>query len=144
MRRAPVSPTENILSRGLLWQIVLGGLVVGLAPLSMGYYFLTIGDADWQTMVFTTLTLSQLGYVLAVRSSRDSFFRIGALTNTPLVLTVVFTFLLQLMVIYMPFWQDLLKTTALTTVELGVSLAVATLPFWAEEGYKCLRRWRGR
>ena len=142
MRRAPVSPTENILSRGLLWQILWGGLVVGLAPLTMGYYFLTIGDADWQTMVFTTLTLSQLAYVLAVRSSRDSFFRIGALTNTPLALTVVFTFLLQLMVTYVPFWQDLLKTRPLTATELSISLAVATLPFWAEEGYKCVRRWR--
>jgi Ca2+-transporting ATPase len=108
----------------------------------MGYYFLTIGDAGWQTMVFTTLTLSQLTYVLAVRSSRDSFFRIGALTNTPLALTVVFTFLLQLMVTYVPFWQDLLKTRALTAEELGVSLAVATLPFWAEEVYKWVRRRR--
>jgi Ca2+-transporting ATPase len=142
MRRAPVSPAENILGRGLLWQILWGGLVVGLAPLGMGYYFLTTGDADWQTMVFTTLTLSQLAFVLAVRSSRDSFFRIGALTNTPLVLTVAVTFVLQLMVIYVPYCQDLLKTRPLTAVELCVSLAVATLPFWAEEGYKWFRRSR--
>ncbi|MCX6537648.1 MAG: cation-translocating P-type ATPase [Acidobacteria bacterium] len=144
MRRAPVSPTENILGRGLLWQIIWGGLVVGLTPLGMGYYFFAIGDTGWQTMVFTTLTLSQLAYVLAVRSSRDSFFRIGALTNTPLALTVVFTFLLQLMVTYVPFWQDLLKTRPLTAGELGVSLAVATLPFWTEEVYKWLRRRRLR
>ena len=142
MRRPPVSPTENILGRGLLWQILWGGLVVGLAPLGMGYYFLTIGDTGWQTMVFTTLTLSQLAYVLAVRSSRDSFFKIGALTNTPLALTVVVTFLLQLMVTYVPFWQDLLKTRPLTATELGVSLAVATLPFWAEELDKWVRRAR--
>ncbi|MCX6545707.1 MAG: cation-translocating P-type ATPase [Acidobacteria bacterium] len=144
MRRAPVSPTENILGRGLLWQIAWGGLVVGLTPLAMGYYFFSIGDSGWQTMVFTTLTLSQLAYVLAVRSSRDSFFRIGALTNTPLALTVVFTFMLQVMVTYVPFWQDLLKTHPLTPGDLGVSLAVATLPFWAEELYKWIRRRRLR
>ena len=143
MHRAPVSPTENILGRGLLWQILWGGLVVGLPPLGMGYYFFAVGDAGWQTMVFTTLTLSQLAYVLAVRSNRDSFFRIGALTNTPLALTVVVTFLLQLMVAYVPFWQDLLKTRPLAATELGVSLAVATLPFWAEEAYKWVRRRRG-
>jgi P-type Ca2+ transporter type 2C len=45
-----------------------------------------------------------------------------------------------LMVTYVPFWQDLLKTRPLTATELGVSLAVATLPFWAEELYKWVRR----
>jgi len=140
MKRGPVPPAENILGGGLLWQILWGGLVVGITPLGMGYYFRSIGDPGWQTMVFTTLTLSQLAYVLAVRSSRDSFFTIGAFTNAPLAGTVVVTFLLQMMVTYTPWWQDLLKTRALTAEELCVSLALATLPFWAEELFKWIRR----
>ena len=35
------------------------------------------------------------------------------------------------------FWQRLLKTHALTAEEVGVSLALATVPFWAEE----VRKW---
>ena len=79
---------------------------------------------------------------VAGRSSRDSFFRIGALTNAPLALTVAMTFLLQMMVTYTPFWQDLLSTRALTGEELAVSLSLATLPFWTEEAYKWARRRR--
>ena len=32
------------------------------------------GSAHWQSMVFTVLTLSQMGHVLAIRSARDSLF----------------------------------------------------------------------
>ena len=36
-------------------------------------------------MTFTVLALSQLGHVLAIRSERDSLFRIGLLSNPPLL-----------------------------------------------------------
>jgi len=137
MKRPPVPPKESILGRGLLRQVVWGGLVLGLTPLAMGYYFNQIGHEGWRTMVFTTLTLSQLTLVLSIRSERDSFFAIGPLTNVPLLLIVGFTFLLQMMVTYVPFWQRVLKTHPLTAEEVGVSIALATVPFWAEE----IRKW---
>jgi hypothetical protein len=46
------------------------------------------------------------------------------------------------MVTYTPFWQDLLKTRALTGKELAVSLAVALLPFLADEARKYVVRRR--
>jgi Ca2+-transporting ATPase len=116
--------------------------VLGLTPLAMGYYYHGIGDPGWQTMVFTTLTLSQLALVLSIRSEQASFFSIGPLTNRPLLVIVFATFLLQMMVTYTPFWQDLLKTRSLTGNELGVSLAVALLPFLADEARKYVVRRR--
>ncbi|MCX6549396.1 MAG: cation-translocating P-type ATPase [Acidobacteria bacterium] len=137
MQRAPVPPRESILGRGLLGQVVWGGLVLGLPPLALGFYFSQAGHEGWRTMVFTTLTLSQLMLVLSIRSERDSFFTIGPLTNVALLFIVAFTFLLQMMVTYVPFWQRLLKTHPLTGGELGLCLALATVPFWADE----LRKW---
>jgi Ca2+-transporting ATPase len=137
MQRPPVSPKESILGRGLLSQVIWGGLVLGLTPLAMGFYYHHIGHEGWRTMVFTTLTLSQLALVLSIRSERDSFFTIGPLTNVTLLFIVAFTFLLQMMVTYVPFWQRLLKTYPLTGEEIAVSLALATVPFWAEE----IRKW---
>ncbi len=142
MRRPPISPTENILGRGLLRQIVWLGLVLGLTPLGMGYWFRAAGHPGWQTMTFTTLTLSQLALVLAVRSERYSFFTIGPFSNTPLLVTVAVTFLLQMMVTYVPFWQDVLHTQPLAPSELGVSLLLATVPFWALELQKWISRRR--
>ncbi len=144
MTRPPVPPGESILGRGLLWQVVWGGLVLGGAPLALGFYAYRSGDPGWQTMVFTALTLSQLALVLSVRSERESFFTIGPLTNTPLLFIVVLTLLLQLMVTYTPFWQDLLRTRALTPGELAVSLLAAAVPFVADEARKVVvRRRRG-
>jgi Ca2+-transporting ATPase len=137
MQRPPVPAKESILGRGLLPQVIWGGLVLGLTPLAMGYYFHQIGHEGWRTMVFTTLTLSQLAVVLSFRSERDSFFSIGPLTNAALLFIVAFTVLLQMMVTYMPFWQRVLKTHPLSGVEMGVSLALATVPFWVDE----LRKW---
>ncbi len=42
-------------------------------------------DAHWQSMVFTVLTLSQLGHVLAIRSERESLFTQGLCSNRPLI-----------------------------------------------------------
>jgi Ca2+-transporting ATPase len=144
MQRPPVPPKESILGRGLLQQVIWGGLVLGLTPLAMGYVYLQSGHEGWRTMVFTTLTLSQLALVLSIRSERDSFFTIGPLTNVPLLFIVGFTFLLQLMVTYVPFWQRLLRTHALTGEEVAVCLALASVPFWAEEIRKWLVRRRAR
>jgi Ca2+-transporting ATPase len=142
MRRPPIPPTETILGRGLLVHIVWGGAVLGLTTLGMGFWFRATGHVGWQTMTFTTLTLSQLMFVLTIRSSRDSFFTIGPFTNTPLLLTVAVTFLLQMMITYVPFWQELLQTRPLTLDELCVSLAASTVPFWAYEAQKWSARRR--
>jgi Ca2+-transporting ATPase len=142
MTRPPVPPGESILGRGLLRQVAWGGLVLGLAPLAMGYYYRAQGHPGWQTMIFTTLTLSQLALVLSIRSERESFFAIGPFSNAPLIYIVLLTFLLQMMVTYTPFWQGLLKTRALSGVELLVSLGIALLPFAVDEVRKAVSRAR--
>jgi hypothetical protein len=52
------------------------------------------------------------------------------------------TLLLQLMVTYTPFWQDLLKTRALAPPELAVTFLAASLPFAADEARKLIGRRR--
>ena len=70
-------------------------------------------------MAFTVLTLSQLAHVLAIRSERDSLFRQGITSNLPLLGAVVFTFALQMAVIYVPFMNAALSTHPLTPAELA-------------------------
>jgi Ca2+-transporting ATPase len=93
-------------------------------------------------MLFTTLTLSQMGHALAIRSGRDSLFKIGLLSNRALLGAVLLTFFLQMAVVYVPFLQDLFKTTALTLTELGVSLLMSLAVHIAVELEKWLLRRR--
>lgn len=68
MRRPPYPPSENIFSRGMVQDIVWTGLVMGLISLGVRYGYWQAGRANWQTMVFTVLILSQMMLALAVRS----------------------------------------------------------------------------
>ncbi|MBC7093660.1 cation-translocating P-type ATPase [Candidatus Bipolaricaulota bacterium] len=144
MRRPPYHPTENVFGRGMGWDILWVGLLMGLVSLLMGYWAWSLGRETWQTMVFTTLTLSQMGNALAIRSGRDSLWRLGLLSNRPLLGAVLLTFVLQMAVIYVPFLQRIFRTASLPPAELGVSLALSTVVFWGVEGRKWLARRRSR
>ena len=109
----------------------------------MGYWAWSAGHAGWQTMVFTTVTLSQMGNVLALRSERESLFKIGILSNPLLLASVGLTVGLQLAVIYVPFLQHIFNTVPLSAEDLAISLGLSAVVFAAVEGFKWIqRRWR--
>ncbi len=137
MQRSPYHPNENIFGRGMGRHILWVGLLMGIVSLGMGYWAWSTGRHDWQTMVFTTLTLSQMGHALAIRSGRESFFKIGLFTNKALLGAVLLTFVLQLAVVYVPFMQALFKTVALPPIGLAISLLLSTVVFWGVE----LEKW---
>jgi Ca2+-transporting ATPase len=142
MRRPPRHPQENIFGRGMWQHILWVGLLMGLVSLGLGFWAYSGGREDWQTMVFTTLTLSQMGHALAVRSGRDSLFTAGLLSNKPLLGAVLLTFILQMAVVYAPFMQSLFKTVALSPTELIISLLMSTVVFWGVELEKWFKRHR--
>ncbi|GAP18295.1 cation-translocating P-type ATPase [Levilinea saccharolytica] len=140
MKRKPHHPQENIFGRGMAREILWVGLLMGLVSLAMGYIFFKQEVAAWQTMVFTTLTLAQMGHVLAIRTERDSLFQVGLLSNKPLLGAVLLTFVLQMMVIYLPFFQDIFQTIALTPSQLIISLVSSTVVFFSLEIMKAIQR----
>lgn len=145
MQRPPYPAKEHIFGRGMGRDIAWIGLLMGVVSLAMGYWYWASGSAvevHWRTLVFTVLTLAQMGNVLATRSSRDSLFQIGVFSNKVLIGSVALTFALQMAVIYWPPLQNIFKTTALTAVELVMCLALSTIVFWAVEAKKLLVRWR--
>lgn len=137
MRRPPRNPDESVFSRGVGRGIVWVGLLLGLILLAIAYHYWSAGQANWQTMVFTTLTLSRIGLAETMRSERDSLFRIGLFSNKPLLAAVVLTFGLQMSVVYIPILQAVFQTTSLSAIDLFISLVLSTVVFWAIE----LEKW---
>ena len=140
MKRPPRPPGESIFAHGLGVHIIWVGLLMGLVSLAAQGWSYFGGNGNWQTMVFTVLCLSQLGHVLAIRSDRDSLFKQGMLSNRPLLLAVLFTFGLQMAVIYIPFLQGIFKTQPLGLWDLVFCLAMSSIVFWAVEIEKAFRR----
>ena len=140
MQRPPYPSGERVLGRGMVRDIAWIGLLMGIVSLAMGYWywaFRSSSDLHWRTIIFTVLTLSQMGNAMAIRSHRDSLFRIGIFSNRALIGAVTLTFVLQLLVIYWPPLQQIFKTRSLAAAELFACLALSTIVFWAVE----LQKW---
>ncbi|HEY9089361.1 MAG TPA: cation-translocating P-type ATPase, partial [Anaerolineaceae bacterium] len=140
MRRKPHSPNENIFARGLGRDVIWIGAVLALLSLLAGFIYWRAGAEGWQTMVFTTLTLAQMGNVMALRTDHESVFRVGLFSNKYMTGAVLLTILLQLAVIYLPFLQNIFSTTPLTVAQLSVSFGLGMVLFFAVELVKWLRR----
>jgi P-type Ca2+ transporter type 2C len=140
MQRSPRAPTESVFAHGLWQHVVWVGLLMGGVSLATQAWALQTGVQHWQTMVFTVLTLSQMGHVLAVRSERDSLFTQGLLSNAPVLGAVALTFALQMATVYVPVLQPIFKTQPLSAGELALCLALSAVVFVAVEAEKALVR----
>jgi P-type Ca2+ transporter type 2C len=138
MKRPPRPANESIFSRGMGKDIIWIGLLLGIVSIVTAYWYWLKNDPVWQTMLFTTLTLSQMGNALAIRSERDSLFKIGLLSNKPLLAAIILTLVLQMAVIYVPWFQKLFVTVPLPIGDLVVSFVVSTIVLWSVELAKWL------
>jgi Ca2+-transporting ATPase len=140
MQRPPRPPKESIFAHGMWQHILWVGLLMGAVTLLTQAWALHNGSAHWQSMVFTVLTLSQLGHVLAIRSERESLFTQGLFSNRLLVAALALTFALQMAVLYVPWLQPIFKTAPLTVGELAACLALSSVVFIGVEFEKALIR----
>jgi len=143
MRQAPRPPGESIFAHGMWQHILWVGLFIGGLSIASQAWAVARGVEYWQTIVFTVLTVSQLFHALAVRSERDSLWRIGLMSNGALLGALLLTVGLQLMVIYVPAFNPIFKTQPLPLFDLTVCFAVSSLVLVAVEIEKALVR-RGR
>ncbi len=141
MRRPPRPPQESLFAHGMWQHILWVGLLIGGLCLVMQAWTMSSGNAHWQTMVFTVLTLSQMAHVLAIRSETESLWRLGLGTNRPLLGAVLLTVVLQLATIYVPVLNPIFKTEPLSPFELLLCLAASALVLVAVELEKV---WLGR
>ena len=143
MHHPPRPPDESMFARGIWQHILWVGLLMGAVALATESWAYQVEIQQWQTMVFTVLTLSQMGHVLAIRSEQESFFSRGVWTNPWLIGAVALTFGLQMGVIYLPSLNPVFHTVPLTIGQLGICLILSAVVFCAVELEKLTvrRRW---
>jgi Ca2+-transporting ATPase len=139
MERPPRPPQQSVFSNGRgLHMIWVGMFMAGIA-LSAQAFAINKG-LHWQTIVFNVLCLSQMGHVLAIRSEYKSLFAIGLFSNKPLIGAVLIAFLLQFVISYTPFLQQIFQTQALTLQEFILVSVASSLVFFAVEAEKLISR----
>jgi Ca2+-transporting ATPase len=133
MSRHPRDPMQNIFAGKMALHILSVGLLMGLVTLGIQYWAIQANIQHWQTIAFTVLCFSQMGHIMAIRSGRESLFKIGVFSNKPLLAALLLTVLLQMMIIYVPFFNMVFKTQPLSWYELLITLLASSIVFWAVE-----------
>lgn len=140
MKRPPHDPKKNIFGGSMAWHILWVGLLMGLVTLATQAWAVHNNNPYGQTMAFSVLCFSQLGHVMAIRSKRDSIFKIGVFSNKPMLAALMGTVSLQFMIVYVPFFNPIFRTKPLPLYELLITIAASAIVFWAVEFEKIIKK----
>lgn len=77
---------------------------------------------------------------LACRSEKQSIFTVGFFSNKMFNMAVGGSILAQMFVIYVPFFQSIFQTEALSIYDLTKIVLVTSTVFWADEIKKMVRK----
>jgi Ca2+-transporting ATPase len=143
MDRPPRGADESILTPRRQFQVVAQGALITLGALVMylgvEHGWVTVdGAAHAQTMLFTTIVLSQLLHAFNFRSETRSVFRLETLRNKWLVAAFVGSVSLQALVIYVPGLQGLFRTQPLGLRDWVAVFVAALLPMVLIDAMKVL------
>jgi Ca2+-transporting ATPase len=144
MSRPPYSSKESIFGRGLVWFVLVMGVVMSLIALGIGVWAYSSGDPAWQTLLFTTLIFSQLILALEVRSERSSIFSVGLFTNPLMIVAFLSAVGAQAALIYLPFLRRVFSTAPLGVYDLMIAFGSGLTVLIAVEVWKLVLRRRSR
>src|SRR5699024_2534875 len=122
--------------------IIFQSLAIGLASLlayiwALNKYPTSIEHA--RTITFATLITAELLRAYSSRSQKFSLFKIGFFTNTAIVGATLLAFVLLLVVLYIPFMQDIFYSFPLGVSDWGIVLSFAFIPLVAGELVKIIK-----
>jgi Ca2+-transporting ATPase len=98
----------------------------------------------WQTVAFATLTLSELIRAFTARSERISLFKLGVFSNKTMNIAVIFSIVVVIAVIYVPFMQVIFGTVPLALVDWLWIIPFALMASVAAELTKIYLRGRAK
>ncbi len=140
MSRPPIRKTESLFTHGMWQHIIWVGLLMAFINLSVVAWCIHYGNSHWQTMVFTVMTFSQMGHILAIRSEKASLLTQGIFSNRYLISAVILNIIVHIGTIYIPWLNSIFKTQPLSFIELSVCFALSSILFFAVEFEKFLFR----
>lgn len=132
MGRKPRDPRENILSRGMMADILIVGIIICIGTLLIFALNLPRGAPLAMTSAFTIIVIFEMVRIQSVRMK----YRVGMFSNKKLIYAMIASIAMQLLVIYFPPLQQAFGTVALGLLEwLEIILLSSTvlIIMWIKE-----------
>ncbi len=145
MNEKPRDPNEPILDKKLSITVIIQSIAITIATLVVYIYSLkTYGDTGdglvlSRTMAFATLVTAELLRSYSARSLNWTLFHIGPFSNMTLVKGTAFSFLLTLLVLYVPQLETLFDLAKLGIGHWIIVLIASSIPLVIGEVQKVVR-----
>jgi Ca2+-transporting ATPase len=144
MDRPPRDPQAPILTRELLWRVLLVGLLILVGAFGLFEWELINGAsvARARTVAVNVIVMVELFYLLNCRSLTRSIFQIGPFSNPWIIGGMLLMVLLQLLFTYVPFMNRFFSSAPISLAAWGRIVGVGFIGYLVVELEKWMRRRR--
>lgn len=153
MNRPPRKPNEPLFNKFITIRVIIVSILMTTGTIllfnweysksiSLGV-IATEALPKAQTMAVTFVIMFQIFYLLNCRSLKDSVLKIGIFSNKFIFIGIASILILQAMLIYIPFMQNVFGTAPLELREMLISVIAGFLIFptiWFEKWMRSLNR----
>jgi len=137
MKRPPRPTKEPIINRFMQLGVVIQSIAITATTLIAYAIGLSHQDPRFaETMAFVTLCMSELVRAYTARSERYPLLKLGVFGNKWMNVAVLVSIGLVLLVVYVPFLNDIFNTLPLTLVEWEMIIPLFLIPSLAAEAVK--------
>jgi len=131
MNQPPRPTKENIINTPMWIGIAIQTVAITAVTLTAFYIGMSINPTDRrlaETMAFVTLSLSELLRAYTARSEYYPLLKIGVFSNKWMNYAFLASFVLVIMVVYVPFFQGVFDTVPLNPIELAEAIPLLFIP----------------
>jgi Ca2+-transporting ATPase len=138
LEEKPVNIHENILNKSILPFLVINVILMTTLTILAFNWFLPVSLEKARSAAFIIMGCSQLFNVLNMRSLKRSVFEIGIFSNKYVNLALLASFAIQVIIIEVPFFEELFRFDPISLVEFAVLTLLASSVLVCGEMYKWL------
>lgn len=146
MKIPPRNPDEPILDKGMIRSIIVQSIAIAIGSLLAYRWGLKTYGTDGliraRTITFATLILAELLRAYSSRSEKHSIFEMNLFSNKTLTRGTLFSFVLLIIVLYLPILQPIFHTYPLGFSDWKIVILFSLLPLVVGEIYKMFLRKR--
>ena len=143
MIEGPRKASDPLFDYSLIKSIVVSGLSIGIIIFIVWYYLINFTNLDVfvaRGYIMTLMVFIQNIHVFNCRSEKNSAFKVPLKSNYLIVIGVIFSIILQIFIIEVPFMAKFLKTSSISYLNLLLLFLIALSILLIIETYKLIER----
>ena len=145
MKEKPRNPKESLLDKDLLTEILVSGITIGIIVFTVWYYLININKMPVymaRGYIVALMIIIQNIHAFNCRSEKQSAFKIPLRSNYIFLFGILGSVILGLIIMKVGLLANILKTTSIPILHLGILLLIGLIIFIVMEFYKKIKYYK--